>query len=434
MEESNLNKSNKPDWLRALESQSWQAELIASGLAIYGSISFGPFLVSAVETTIPMFNDRVLEKLQFAVLYLFLAQNFMVASFIGHLILRIIWAGFLGLSSVYPQGIKVDEDTQYPLYFLKQLKEEFVDLSEHSIKLDNYCSIIFSILCTVVIFLLSFFFWICIAIAISELLNSYLPPSAVDWIGYAVLFLILAFSLWLSLLTTGPLKQSGFAKRQGYALYRVYSMALLLFGYQTVSYLMWTIRTHSSMKRFMTGTLVLLLPVSFLTGVISGKVLDHFSPAAYFLLNAEPRDANYDNYLEHLKSSRILRPVIPSREIETPFLKVFIPDMKRDGFYRELMCGKISVDKEADRKTRNRQKLEAKIRCSEQYFQFSIGEQAFENVKFNWIRHEHNNERGFLVYLPLEEVMPGEHLLKIKTGYQNRSGESATRVIPFYKM
>lgn len=35
---SNITPKKKPKWLRALESQSWQAELVISGLAIFGSL------------------------------------------------------------------------------------------------------------------------------------------------------------------------------------------------------------------------------------------------------------------------------------------------------------------------------------------------------------------------------------------------------------
>ena len=57
LNKSTENKNKKPDWLTALESQSWQAELIASGLAIVGSLSLGPYIDSFTDIILALFGD-----------------------------------------------------------------------------------------------------------------------------------------------------------------------------------------------------------------------------------------------------------------------------------------------------------------------------------------------------------------------------------------
>ena len=61
----------KPEWLQALEAQSWQAELIASGLAIYGSLSMGVYLDGLAEWAVLRFNDRILNILYFFFFYIY---------------------------------------------------------------------------------------------------------------------------------------------------------------------------------------------------------------------------------------------------------------------------------------------------------------------------------------------------------------------------
>ena len=107
--------NNKPEWLQALEAQSWQAELIASGLAIYGSLSMGVYLDGLAEWAVLRFNDRVLDITYFLLLYIYSAHAILVISFITHLALRILWAGILGLSSVFPGGINMETKTFYSL-------------------------------------------------------------------------------------------------------------------------------------------------------------------------------------------------------------------------------------------------------------------------------------------------------------------------------
>lgn len=81
----------KPEWLQALEAQSWQAELIASGLAIYGSLTMGPYIEGITEWAALRFNDRILGILYYLFTYIFAAHAVLVISFIAHLALRILW-------------------------------------------------------------------------------------------------------------------------------------------------------------------------------------------------------------------------------------------------------------------------------------------------------------------------------------------------------
>ena len=54
-------QKTKLEWLEVLESQSWQAELIASGLAIYGSLSLEKYLVQMIGWSMLHFDDYTLK-------------------------------------------------------------------------------------------------------------------------------------------------------------------------------------------------------------------------------------------------------------------------------------------------------------------------------------------------------------------------------------
>ncbi|MEL6867980.1 MAG: hypothetical protein AAFP19_26380, partial [Bacteroidota bacterium] len=333
------NQIEKPEWLQALESQSWQAELIASGLAIFGSMEIGNYIERMAYWVLPLFSDSVLNNLRYVFIYLFIAQAILVFSFIIHLVLRIIWAGFLGLSSVYPEGITMNEQSGFTLSFIGKLRKEFPNITAYSIRMDNYCSIIFSILCSAVIIMLSVVVWICVTIALAELIDLYVYPGLGPSLFIVILVALFSVSLLISILTTTPLKKTAFAERFAYPLASRFAKILYLIGYQPVNYILWTLRTNVSFSQFNVGIIVLILPVALYSGFNTGDILTQFTPKAYYYSNNTAARATHDNYLDQIKTSQILRPIIQSREIESDYIKLFIPLMKREEPFREQICG-----------------------------------------------------------------------------------------------
>ena len=254
----------KPEWLKALEAQSWQAELIASGLAIYGSFSLGTYLDYLSAWSALHFNDRVLWILYFFFIYVFVAHSILVVSFIVHLLLRILWVGILGLSSVYPVGINLNFKS-YSEDFKTKLKEDFPDLSGHSLSLDKLCSLIFSILCALIIILASISFWLLVYIVISELLIQWLPAYMVRILGFSLIILFVIYTLVASLTTQGVLKNSTFAKKYAYFLTIKFSKLFYLFGFKSFNYIVQTIRTNVTSKLFFFGYFGILITSMMVT-------------------------------------------------------------------------------------------------------------------------------------------------------------------------
>lgn len=429
-----MERVEKPEWLKSLEDQSWQAELIASGLAILGSIALGGYLESLAEWVIPLFNDRVLGMLMNVFMYLFIAQTILVVCFIGHLVLRIIWAAFLGLSSVYPNGINDEDDSKYAPFFLKKIKEDFPSISSYTLVLDNYCSIIFSILCCIVLMLLGMSFWFCVLIVLSELLSLFVNPEVATIIGYVFLAIFILFAIFIFLLTTGPFKESDLAKKYAYSWNKKSSKILYFTGYKTYSYLFWTIITNVKIKN--------LGLIGFLIGNVSAAmmflvrepIINNFSARSYARQNSIASYADQNNYADQLDCYKILKPIIQSREIDENYIKLFIPKMQRDAAYKNELCGTYKANKELGRRERRQEEEAVDVACVQQYYQLSIDDVSYQNPNFQFVRHEHSNEKGYLAYLRIDSIPSGTHLLKIETGYKNEDGKKAVRVLPFYKI
>ncbi len=429
-----MHQVEKPDWLKSLEDQSWQAELIASGLAIVGSVSLGGYLEALAESIIPLFNDRVLGMLENVFMYLFIAQLLLVMCFVGHLVLRIIWAAFLGLSSVYPNGINAEAESNYTPDFLKKLKEDFPSISSYTLVLDNYCSIIFSILCCIVLMLLGMAFWFCIFIALSELLSLIFSPEIATGIRYAFLVLFFLTVILLSLMSIGSFKERDFSKKYAYLWNESFSKFLYFIGYKTYSYLFWTITTNVKTKRLGLMGFLFGILAAHMMFIIRDPIISNFSSKSYARQNNIASLANRNNYEDQLDCYKILRPIIQSREIEDDYIKLFIPQMHRDAIHKAPLCGEYSKDKNLTRREQRQQRENFDVVCAQQYYQVFIDEEKYSQPDFQFIRHEHNNEKGYLAYLRIDSIPSGKHLLKIETAYKNQDNENTIRILPFYKV
>ncbi len=426
-----MSNKTKPSWLESLEDQSWQAELIASGLAIYGSISMGPLLDDALSFCAAVFPDRVLAILMFMFIYLYLAQSVLVVAFIAHLILRIVWAGLLGLSSAYPNGINIDNKT-YADHFLEKAKEEFPSLSDYSIEVDKICSRVFANLCFVLFIFFSFFLWSLIVLGINEIIFHFFKTDALFYL-LAIIAVFYLLSMVLSLLfVMGPKKESPFAKKYAYPYFQWFSKVLMLNFYKPANYIMWIQRTNQTTSQFLFGFL-LLFPISVYTGFKTSKVMAVIEPERYFEMNAIAYEVSEANYLDTNGDQRILRPMIQSERIYESHIELFIPDLKREEIYREEVCGAFDIIDKKDIKNKIRQSA-FKERCAKEYYDISIDGIPQGNLSYEFRKHILNGEKGVITYIPIDTFTTGSHKLQIKTGYKNEAGEYALRIIPFFKM
>lgn len=423
----------KPKWLVDLESQSWQTEMVASGLAIVGSLALGPLLISFSENLIPYFSDHTLRNLEAVFTYLFNAQTIMVMCFIMHLSLRILWAGFLGLSSVYPRGINSEKKIIYAESLIKQVKKEFPDLSAYSIKLDKVCSIIFSIICALLMLLVSIAVWITLFIVVSNLLREWLNPEVYTLIGKLFAVLALGFLIFALLITTGPLKNNSWAKKFAYPTNQIMSKILFLISYEPISYIMWTLRTNSNMGKFFMVPTLFIMIVAFLTVTYYKPYLDNFSPHDYYYVNHDSHENKFYNYDDELDKTRRLAISIQSRVIKENHLEIFIPILKREQLFRDKICGETPHDKKLNKRQRKLNRAKYLTECAPNAYTISIDSTTYQKIEYTYSKHANRQEEGFRAYLDIEQLAKGNHILKIQTLYSFEDEKPAIRHIPFYK-
>lgn len=426
----------KPNWLQALEAQSWQAELIASGLAIYGSLALGSYIDDVASWSLLNFNERTLNIISYLLVYLYTAHAIMVVSFIVHLVLRILWAGILGLSSVFPQGINL-ESKAYAEHFKEKLKEDYSSLSSYSMDLDRSCSMIFSILCAMVVVFINISIYIILYLIVSFFLLKFLPVSVVNFIGFFIVGLLFLASIVLALLTQGKFKNSTFSKKYAYKINTIFTKAVYLIGGKSFNYISQTIRTNTSSKSFYIGMFVIMIGsmVSIFPKLLSdtnqlfrGDAFANVSPDQIYATRS-----NYKDQLSEEGQKYILYPFIQSELINEDFLQLYIPKFQREQAVIDSICGEPYQWNDSITKPENR-KLRAMSRqkCAKKYYTISIDDEVVDNLEFNYKKDFYANSKGYQVFISLGSISKGSHVLKIESKY--KVGEyQYVRSVPFYK-
>lgn len=425
---------DKPDWLSKIERQSFEVELIVSGLAIYGSLYLGTFLHEASESLVFQFSDNVLFLLKFVFLYLFVAQKILLLSFITHFALRVLWIGMIGLNSVYPDGINLNSRA-YPEHILQKAKEEYPSVTDYSLKLDRTCSVIFSILCAAIIVFVVIAIWLFIAIGISELLRTFLSDSIVYGIQVSVFTLFYIVVIALGLLTTiGPYVGSDLSKKYAYKILSGLNRGFFLMFHEPFAYISYTLRTNSSKVKFVMASIL----ICFISVVLSfndlSKTFNIYKKEAFFEQNQTETGIFNRNYLDTHDGNYLLYPTIQSEVIKDGYLKLFIPEYTRERKSREMICGAFVPD-EKNTDLQNRiARDNYHEECAMSYYTLIIDKGRLDNIQFKHRRHNSKLQWGYQAIIPVSSLSEGEHQLKIKMAYKNEDGQSITRIIPFYKL
>ncbi len=205
-------KTSKPKWLRKLERESWQAELIISGAALLGSLQLPGVLENFQHYLLLNYERASLQLWFFATSYWALFVYGLVLLFVLHFIVRALWIGLVGLNSVYPDGIV--ETALSSKDYQQKVKAEYGDIDGFIDRLDRMASGMFG---TGFAFIGLFFnlgLIMSVAILLLTFLQSVGVPDLWAWcIGLSPVVLIFTISIFTTILALPKLRERAWVKR-----------------------------------------------------------------------------------------------------------------------------------------------------------------------------------------------------------------------------
>lgn len=451
---SNIPENQIGEWLKKLERESWQLELLVSAFTIFllimGDQAFEKFLTDLRYQY--NLSDGVLT---FGFIFLGLLKVSLQAltyCLITHLMLRGFWIGAIGLRSVQSS---IDFNVlKYNDFFTEKLKKKVISLDQLVFKLDEICSVIFAFAFLVISMLLSFGMYFLTFGLLAILFGTIgeLTPDNIDnivGIVAAVTFLSLLLSgiiYMIDYFTLGFFKKIKWLRKIYYPVYRFYSLITLAVLSRSIYYYMISKFTKKRIR----------ILYGFAAGLFVVTLLFRFDQHQYFpeednqfLMSANYYDdeRSEDDYVEvaSIESQFIAKPYfqlfIRYNPSDNSIIKDHCPDfvpLKDDGLNWRL---EMNVDDEnfsITGKDYSGEDFEKSISCLSSIYEVSINDSIYQEVNYYFYEHPSQNQRGLLAMISTEDLLPGENVmrlrkvLKIADGDSTRNGYQKMALIPFW--
>jgi len=399
--------TNKPQWLIKLEQESWQAELIISGLAILGSLQLPNLIGRFGQWALTYFPVEMSIFLYFIQFYLFMSSSALIIGFILHFVFRAIWIGLIGINSVFPEGIKTDSDS-YSKIFMENIKRDYSIENSGIEALDKICSGIF-VACTICI-LVSCIFVIDLIIlyGIKCLLDLFLPVNV--QLIFAKILILVFFAISLVVMTINSKKYQNNVRVQkiGYKVYTIHSYVIFHVFRKPYFYLTNLIMSNVNKTQFIGWMFAGFIPITLLS--------------MYHLLGS-------NNIFLMDQSGPIYSTLIESELIEGKMMKVFVPIFDNENIIYSAYCGEYIDQEDLDSKENTKEARQFYIDCYNKYHRVSINEKI---ISTDFIKHDHPHRGtfGILTYLSTDGFKKGQNFLKVEK--LTVDSVYRTMVVPFW--
>lgn len=386
-----MNNSNHkiPAWLKQIQENSWEIELLISGGAIFSLIQLSGSWVNWIESTneFTFFQGRNL-----ILLIGTLGLELLKIGFITHILLRALWLAMVCVNYVYPQGIQ-KEKIKWKKPFKNDIQDN-EDLQYPIIKVDRYCGIVIYLSISSAIFLLGMIFTIFLTLSI---------PSIMEWefsYGLYMNGVILCLLLYvIDLFTAGLLRKIPYLTYITYPIFSILDLFTLRKFIQKSGFLFFT---NIPKLKFFSIAMVMLSIGLILSYINTYKDLhwpNVFDKRGYTYQLSNGMDVAPRYYRDESVNRYRGNPSIQSKILHDNFVNLFIPyNVHYDVFLNGL-------DK----------KKEARLLSD-------ISSVSIDSVDINGIQwHEswRDSENGISRHVGIECFIPigylndGPHILKI---------------------
>jgi len=400
MNEANVHseedqKTNRqiPEWLKNLQENSWELELLISGGAVFTLVQLPDFFWEwltniRIQTSLPGFHVYLVCGI--------LGIKILTNGFILHLIMRAYWLAMVCLNFVYPGGINPDSSKHKFPFKNIHMKG---DLRELIMKVDKICGLVIfsSISSSILLFILLVVIGIFIpAISLLESNEFGIENGLVEFVS------ILILSNWvlyiLDLLGLGFLRKIKFVSILVFPFFRLldiltfrklYARPLFYFG--------------SNVKKgnfyLGAGLFALVTILTVYAGVFRNLGWKNlFDLREYkFAMSKETVGFGYKNYADESEWQERQVVYIPSKIIRDNVLTVNVTYING---MDQLVAASSPVDS---------------LRFLENCLEVSIDDSIYHNTRWFERWEKEISNIGLVALLPLEQIPNGFHILKVKS-------------------
>lgn len=224
------SKSFFSEWLEKLQQESWQLELLISGLALFG-IYESQDLLQELNIYIGGNSTGFARTTQFFFLEILnVGWKIFFINLLIHVILRGLWIGAIGLRYV-SQDIDY-ESLNYSQHFTKMLKRRVGGFDDFIEKLEKICSVLFAYTFLLFLLFFSFSFFFFQLILLAKLSDELIGKQALIIVILLIFYFLIGLIVFIDFITLGIFK-----KIEEKSISRIYGYIFTFYGWTTMTFL-----------------------------------------------------------------------------------------------------------------------------------------------------------------------------------------------------
>lgn len=427
----NPEPQEKNKWVKKLQQESWELELLVSGFSIILLAKLTEWLKIVIENV--QFglnlNINLSIALMFFLMFILLASYALIINLIIHLIFRGFWVGIVGLGSVAPNT--EFPKLKYSSFFTKKLEKKVTKLDDLVIIVDKISSLIFAFAFLIIFFLISvglFLISLIIIQSIGDTIVDLTNGSISNIFKYIFVFITITFLLsgiiyMIDFFTLGFFKKYKWLSKIYFPIYYLFSWITLSFLYRTLYYNLISKFSKRKIGVILIPYLLIIIMVPFFS----------FNHHIYYPEESEKSHINH-NYYSDLRNEEdhIEKVDLPSYIIKNNFLPVFISYNPNDNHiikktFPDFTPGineglNSKVDVKINKKgininindAKRNKHVEESLECLCGLYRIYLNDSLVQNPKFYFKTNINKEEKGIFTVINISDLPVGENILTIK--------------------
>jgi len=405
---SNNRNSNR---LEALKQNSWEPEILISGIAIFGLFQV-PDLLDDLLVFIKINLYDLTTDVDNLIALLKVSINWVTLGLMLHLFTRAIWVGFIGLTYTFPKGIDLDR-----LALVDPFEKKLKEIPPYQViieKLENFASSVFSFSFLLFMSIIGAYIAFLVLLLFPILAYHYIAGGGFNapmplfmnlYVGGAVIILLISLFDFVSL---GFLKRFKVIAPFYWPIYQVMSILTFARFYRPIYY--GFISNYDKWKIIVFLSCFALLNIFWIGNIASATYVgDSFSRislwnghSGYTVFNGHFDDQNEEMYS--------LRAQIQSDIIKGNTIRLFLVALAdEEKKIREYVNYDSIVNSQEwiDLDSLN-------LEVINQYYQVYLGDSLLTNLNWNFHYKMKTRQKGYLSYIDVTDLPKGLYELNIK--------------------
>lgn len=422
MEASNIEeRKDSKAWLQKLKDESWEAELLISTVAIFGTVQ----MFKVVDWGVIYFIDTLApQDYLFGLSICFIslvAVSVLATMFVIHFMLRAYWVGLVGLNSVFPDYDL--EDSPYSKIYTRKMLAVLPKLKHTIQDVDDICSVIFSSAFTIfTIYGYTSFLGLVVFMVYNNTKD--IIPRVV-WIALVATVVVFSAFYMIMMFVGSHKKYKENVQIQNLFFSVVKWSNLILMGplYKYMLQVTMIFGTNFKKKKSIFWLMLTFVAVGFVVTILqaNGSKMLYFVNQKVFYNKSKVYSNSYSDNAH--KDAFLLGPQIESDIIDRSLMKLFIPIYRyEDGLGDNLFGDYVEsgdFERDTEREKRRKWHLERNI----QYHEIQLNDR---NISVDFIGYNlpETGQYGLLGYINLQGGVGQEkNVLRIKKKLEENESE-----------